>query len=154
MNVTLCGEKFEVDFLDYDRLTEMEHEMEEVQNKTMEMQETALNGGMRQSELILQAVGIISDFFDGVLGEGASDRIFKGRVNYGLALRAFGDFVIQKNRSGDDIRSINREYEEKIRRAQEPVGNREQRRAGNKNRKNRNRNGQRYPNNNGPFDMQ
>ena len=99
---------------------------------------------MRQSELILEATTAVSNFFDTVAGEGTGQKILKGQIDYGLALKCFGDFIIQKNHSGNDIRDINNEYMPKIKATLPNGGNREQRRAGNKGKGNKHPNKRQY----------
>lgn len=145
MLINILGEKFELDALDYDAMVKMENGLENVKKEIGEIAKKASTSAMRQSELVLQSVEVVSRFFNETLGEDASERIFKGKIHYGMALKAFGEFIVAKNtHSGDDISAINNEYTPKIEASLAKHGNRDQRRNANKNKK-RNNN----PNNSG-----
>lgn len=146
---------FEADMLDYDYMLKVEDELENVEKKIGEIKEKALMNGMRQSALVKDSTEVIRNFFDSVFGNGAADTIFGNKINYGMALEAFGEFVLQKNNhSGDDIKAINEKYTPLIRGSQATLkggtnthgkvqqfngnGNREQRRNSQKKKKNNN----------------
>lgn len=160
MLFNIFGEKFEVDVLDYDQMVKVEQECEAVVEKVAAIRDRTVAEGMRQSELVKESTEVIAYFFDEVLGAGAAERIFKGKINYGHALKAFGEFIAQKNQhSGDDIRAINDEYMKRIKPATPTApaaatttgvvampagGNRQQRRQASKKNKRNN-----YPNKHG-----
>lgn len=137
--------EFEADMLDYDYTVKVENELEDVQKKIEEIKKRAVLDGMRQSVLVRESTEVIHHFFDAVFGDGAAQKIFEGKIHYGEALKAFADYIVQKNQhSGDDIRIINDEYEPKINatlpvaekkpgNVQQYNGNRQQRRQANKN---------------------
>ena len=145
MLFNINGVKFEADMLDYDYTVKVEEELENVKKKISDIKDKAILDGMRQSVLIKESTEVIHNFFDSVFGDGAANKIFEGKIHYGNALKAFGDYVIQKNEgSGDDIRLINDPYEPKINatlpvaekkpgNAQHYNGNRQQRRQASKN---------------------
>lgn len=149
--------EFEADMLDYDYMVKVEDELENVEKKIGEIKEKALMNGMRQSVLVKDSTEVIRHFFDSVFGDGAAQKIFGDRINYGKALEAFGEFVLQKNNhSGDDIKVINEKYTPLIRGSQATAkggnntngkmqqfngnGNRTQRRNSQKKKKNNNPN--------------
>lgn len=123
--------EFEADMLDYDYMIKLEDELENVEKKIVEIKEKAIADGMRQSVLVKDSTEVIYNFFDKVFGDGAAQKIFGDRINYGKALEAFGEFILQKNNhSGDDIKAINKKYMPMIQGslATSKGGNREQRR--------------------------
>lgn len=142
--------EFEADMLDYDYMLKVEDELENVEKKIGEIKEKALMNGMRQSVLVKDSTEVLRHFFDSVFGDGAAQKIFGDRINYGKALEAFGEFVLQKNNhSGDDIKVIDEKYTPLIRGSQATAkgnhgkvqqfngnGNREQRRYSQKKKKN------------------
>lgn len=151
--------EFEADMLDYDYMLKVEDELENVEKKIGEIKEKAIVDGMRQSVLVKESTEVIYNFFDEVFGDGASQKIFGDRINYGKALEAFGEFVLQKNNhSGDDIKVINEKYTPLIRGSQATAkmnndgkvqqfngnGNREQRRNSQKKKKKNYNNPNRY----------
>lgn len=145
--------EFEADMLDYDYMLKVEDELENVEKKIGEIKEKAIVDGMRQSVLVKESTGVICNFFDEVFGDGASQKIFGDRINYGKALEAFGEFILQKNNhSGDDIKAINEKYTPLIRGSKATAkvqqfdvnGNREQRRNSQKKKKKNNNNPNRY----------
>lgn len=145
--------EFEADMLDYDYMLKVEDELENVEKKIGEIKEKAIVDGMRQSVLVKESTGVIYNFFDEVFGDGAAQKIFGDRINYGKALEAFGEFVLQKNNhSGDDIKVINEKYTPLIWGSQATAkvqqfngkGNREQRRNSQKKKKKNNNNPNRY----------
>ena len=130
----------EMDTLDFETMDMVEKNLEEVGKKQKSLTDRALKGGMRQTTLIKEGCEIITSFFDAVFGPGSSLEIFEGRVNYGEALKVFGEFVLQKNNSGDDVRRINDEYIPKIKGTLPNGGNRAQRRSQSKKKKSKNPN--------------
>ncbi len=115
MKFKIFDAEFEADMLDYDYMVKVESELEGVEKKIHDIKEKAILDGMRQSVLVKESTEVIHRFFDVVFGDGAAQKIFKGKIHYGAALKAFGEYILQKNaHSGDDIREINDEYTPKI----------------------------------------
>lgn len=129
MLVKLNGAEFEVDFLDYDTDVLIETEYEKLQKASQENMKKAQTTQMRQSELIKEATLQVYGFFDTVLGEGASEKIFGEKINYGMALKMLGEFTLQKQKSGKDIKDISDIYTPQINTGTAYNGNRQQRRA-------------------------
>lgn len=129
MLVRLNGAEFEVDFLDYDTDVMIETEYEKLQKSSHENLKKTQTTQMRQSELIKEATLQVYGFFDTVLGEGASEKIFGEKINYGMALKMLGEFTLQKQKSGQDIKDISDIYTPQINTGTAYNGNCQQRRA-------------------------
>ena len=106
MKFTIKGVEFEFDFYDADEMERVEAALEKVQNQT----QVAELMGLTQSQVIRKQCGIIFNFFDEVFGEGAHQRIFKGKCNLVDALNSFDDFIKAKESSVSEIKAIRDKY--------------------------------------------
>ena len=106
MKFKILDEEFELDFLDADVMERIEAIVDETQKKNL-----AQNyNGMTQSQAIRTQCGIIFDCLDQILGEGASNRIFKGRTNLKQTLLAFESLMNAKNRCTEEIGELRDKY--------------------------------------------
>lgn len=87
--IKILSEEFELDTMDLDVSEKIEKEMNRVPERL-----NNINGNVTRSQAIRETVTIVSDCFNGILGEGASKKIFKGKVNLKLAMKAFEELAI------------------------------------------------------------
>ncbi len=79
-------------FLDADDIEKFEKEAKKVQEESNKKSTQE----MTYSEAIREECKIIDNFFDNVLGEGTSQKIFKGKANLEEHIKAFEDIVKEK----------------------------------------------------------
>ena len=106
MKFKILDTEFEIDFLDADEMERIEHIVDETNRRNAAEDYK----GMTQSQAIRKQCGIIFYCMDGILGEGASGRIFGGRTNLKQALLAFEQLMLAKNQCTDEIREIRDKY--------------------------------------------
>lgn len=106
MNVNIYGEEFEVNFFDADEMERIETAITKLDSRN---QSTDYRG-MPQSQAIRTQCGFIFDFFDEAFGDGAHDRIFKGKCDLMMALGAFEGFIKAKNASGNELVPLRDKY--------------------------------------------
>lgn len=84
--------EFDFDLLDADDIEKFEKEAQKVAEKCKNKEKKE----MSYSEIIREECSIINEFFDNVFGDGASEKIFKGKQNLGEHIKAFEDIVNEK----------------------------------------------------------
>lgn len=84
--------EYDIDFTDADFIERMDEGIKKVQEKV----KTFKNEDLSVAEGIRQECKIIKDFFDYVLGEGASKEIFGEKNSLNLCIKAFEDIVEAK----------------------------------------------------------
>lgn len=89
--MTINGVEFDIDATDADFIERYELKYKEVEEQINELDNkkdtiSAVKG-------IRQECKIIKDFLDYVLGEGASEKIFKGKDSLKLCINAFEDII-------------------------------------------------------------
>lgn len=139
MKFNIFGEEFELDFLDADEMERVEAAIERVESRN----KIEAYDGMTQSQVIRSQCGIIFDFFDEVFGEGAHDRIFKGKCNLVMALNSFEEFIKAKDSSVSEVKAISDKYNPN--RAQRRAEQRQNNRPNNTVPYNRSKKGKRHP---------
>lgn len=77
--------EFDFDPFDADEVEKGEKELEKVARK-LENPPKNLKG---KSEIIRYTVKCVGDFFNVVLGEDAAEKVFKGKANFRVAMKAF-----------------------------------------------------------------
>lgn len=91
----ILDQEIDFSFADADCLEKYEKEYPKTAEKLDEMK-TKATGDKDNSQIIRDFCKIIADFFDNVLGEGTSQKLFKGKANYKLCLQAFKALVEEK----------------------------------------------------------
>lgn len=112
--MTILGVEFDLDFTDADLLERYEKKTKEVEEQINELRENKPNS---PAEGIRQECKIIKDFLDYVIGEGTSEKIFKGKNSLELCLRAFEDIINNVDEQQQNIQErINKYSPERIKR--------------------------------------
>lgn len=99
------GVEFEIDFTDADFIEKIETGYQEVNKKTEEYKQNRQNVEITNAEGIRQECKIIKDFFDYVLGDGTSEKLFKGKNSLKQCLQAFEDITIAKEKEISDFQA-------------------------------------------------
>ncbi len=84
------GVKFDIDFTDADILERIENGSKEIFNKAEELKG---NKDLSPAEGIRQECKILKDFLDYVLGDGTSEKLFKGKDSLNQCLQAYEDII-------------------------------------------------------------
>ncbi len=106
MKFKVLNTEFDIDFLDADEMERIEKIVDETNRRNVAEDYK----GITQSQAIRKQCGIIFDCMDGILGAGASDRIFGGRTNLKQALQAFEQLMMAKNHCTEEIRELRDKY--------------------------------------------
>ena len=108
----ILDKEIEFDFFDAEQMERYEKESEIAQK---ELNSLDINK-MKQSELINKTCETIEKCFDNVFGEGTSKKIFEGKKNFRLCVKAFKDLVKAKkeqvNEIDNDIKDFQKELQE------------------------------------------
>lgn len=108
----ILDKEIEFDFFDAEQMERYEKESEIAQK---ELNSIDINK-MKQSELINKTCETIEKCFDNVFGEGTSKKIFEGKKNFRLCVKAFKDLVKAKkeqvNEIDNDIKDFQKELQE------------------------------------------
>lgn len=108
----ILDKEIEFDFFDAEQMEKYEKESEIAQR---ELNSIDINK-MKMSEIINKTCSIIENCFDNVFGEGVSNKIFEGKKNFRLCVKAFKDLVKAKkeqtNTIDDDIKDFQKELQE------------------------------------------
>lgn len=84
------GVEFEIDFTDADILEKIENGCKEIYQKAEELKG---NKDLSPAEGIRQECKILKDFLDYVLGDGTSEKLFKGKDSLQQCLQAYEDII-------------------------------------------------------------
>ena len=101
----ILDEEIEFDFLDGDDLEKLENAVA----KTQKFIDNLDTKNTSTSKLIKDTCIAINKCFDNSFGEGTSERIFKGKYNIKICLRAFKELIEEKNKQEN---SFSEEMEE------------------------------------------
>ena len=108
----ILDKEIKFDFFDAEQMEKYEKESEIAQR---ELNSIDINK-MKMSEIINKTCSIIENCFDNVFGEGVSNKIFEGKKNFRLCVKAFKDLVKAKkeqtNTIDDDIKDFQKELQE------------------------------------------
>ena len=108
----ILDKEIDFDFFDAEQMERYEKESEIAQR---ELNSIDINK-MKMSEIINKTCSIIENCFDNVFGEGVSNKIFEGKKNFRLCVKAFKDLVKAKkeqtNTIDDDIKDFQKELQE------------------------------------------
>ena len=97
------GVKFDVDFTDADFIEKIELGYDDVVKKTEEMKKTRENTQITNAEGIRQECKIIKDFFDYVLGDGTSEKLFGNKNSLNKCMNAIEDITKAKENQLTDF---------------------------------------------------
>ena len=91
--MTINGYEVDIDFTDADVIQKIEEGKNILYNGVEELKKTTNDEDFDIAEGIRQECKIIKDFFDYVLGDGTSEKIFKGKDSLNLCLKAYEDII-------------------------------------------------------------
>lgn len=101
------GVEFDIDFTDADIVEKIEQGSKEVYDKAQELKEKK---DITPAEGIRQECKILKDFLDYVLGEGTSEKIFKGKDSLKQCLQAFEDIINARDNEMKEIQEAVSKY--------------------------------------------
>ena len=96
------GVELEIDFTDADFIERVEEACKEVFNKAEELKQ---DKKLSLAEGIRQECKILKNFLDYVLGDGTSEKLFKGKDSLNQCLKAFEDIINAKQNSMNEFES-------------------------------------------------
>jgi hypothetical protein len=96
------GVELDIDFTDADILERIENGSKEVFSKAEELKG---NKDLSPAEGIRQECKILKDFLDYVLGDGTSEKLFKGKDSLKQCLQAFEDIINAKQTAMSDFQA-------------------------------------------------
>ena len=108
----ILGKEIEFDFFDAKQMEVYEKESEIAQK---EIQTIISNlKQMKQSELINKTCETIEKCFNNVFGEGSSDKIFEGKRNFRLCIKAFKDLLAARKEQENEIDTEVADFEKEL----------------------------------------
>ena len=96
------GVKLDIDFTDADILEKIENGSKIIYEKAEELKG---NKDLSPAEGIRQECKILKNFLDYVLGDGTSEKLFKGKDSLNQCLKAFEDIINAKQNSMNEFES-------------------------------------------------
>ena len=96
------GVEFNIDFTDADFIEKIENASKNVFKEAEELKQ---NKELSLAEGIRQECKILKNFLDYVLGDGTSEKLFKGKDSLNQCLEAFEDIINAKQKSMDNFQS-------------------------------------------------
>ena len=96
------GVELEIDFTDADFIERVEEACKEVFNKAEELKQ---DKKLSLAEGIRQECKILKNFLDYVLGDGTSEKLFKGKDSLKQCLQAFEDIINAKQTAMSDFQA-------------------------------------------------
>ena len=113
--MTINGVEFDIDFTDADLTERFDKACEQVGEKASELEKNKEN--LTPAEGIRQECKIVKDFFDYVLGDGTSKKIFGKKDSLKMCLEAYEDIVqIRDEQFNDYYNKINKYSPERLQR--------------------------------------
>lgn len=106
----ILDKEIEFDFFDAEQMERYEKESEIAQK---ELNSIDINK-MKQSELINKTCETIEKCFDNVFGEGTSKKIFEGKKNFRLCVKAFKDLVKAKKEQVNEIDNEIKDFQKEL----------------------------------------
>lgn len=103
----ILEKEFEIDFYDADVMEKIETGME---NVSKVIKENSVAKSQKTSTVIRKACNVIFDFFDDVLGEGASKKIFGNKTSLTICIKAYEDFLNAKKEQDQALEDISKKY--------------------------------------------
>lgn len=103
----ILDKEYDIDFYDADIIEKIENGMDKVskvvnQNSKIKEQKT--------STVIREVCNVIFNFFDSVLGEGASKDIFGNKTSLKLCIKAYEDIINEKKKQDTELENISKKY--------------------------------------------
>jgi hypothetical protein len=102
------GVEFEIDFTDADLIERIDKKVKEVEDQGKELEKSKKN--ITPAEGIRQECKIVKDFFDYVLGDGASKKIFGDKNSLRDCLQAFEDLINERDRQLNNFKKVVNKY--------------------------------------------
>ena len=102
------GVEFEIDFTDADLIERIDKKVKEVEEQGEELEKNKKN--ITPAEGIRQECKIVKEFFDYVLGDGASEKIFGDKNSLRDCLQAFEDLINERNRQLNNFKKVVNKY--------------------------------------------
>ena len=96
------GVKFDIDFTDADFIEKIENASKNVFKEAEELKQ---NKELSLAEGIRQECKILKNFLDYVLGDGTSEKLFKGKDSLNQCLEAFEDIINAKQNTMNNFQS-------------------------------------------------
>ena len=96
------GVELDIDFTDADFIEKIENGSKEVYQKAEELKQLKQ---LSLAEGIRQECKILKDFLDYVLGDGTSEKLFKGKDSLKQCLQAFEDIINAKQTAVSDFQA-------------------------------------------------
>lgn len=96
------GVELDIDFTDADFIEKIENGSKEVYQKAEELKQLKQ---LSLAEGIRQECKILKDFLDYVLGDGTSEKLFKGKDSLKQCLQAFEDIINAKQTAISDFQA-------------------------------------------------
>lgn len=96
------GVELDIDFTDADFIEKIENGSKEVYQKAEELKQLKQ---LSLAEGIRQECKILKDFLDYVLGDGTSEKLFKGKDSLKQCLQAFEDIINAKQTAMSDFQA-------------------------------------------------
>lgn len=103
----ILNKEFEIDFYDVDTMEKIENGMDKVSKV---IKENSVIKSQKTSVAIKKTCNVIFNFFDDVLGEGASKEIFGNKTSLTLCIKAYEDFINAKKEQDQFFENISRKY--------------------------------------------
>lgn len=103
----ILEKEFEIDFYDADTMEKIENGME---NVSKIIKENSVAKSQKTSTAIRKACNVIFDFFNDVLGEGASKKIFGNKTSLTICIKAYEDFINCKKEQDKVFEDISKKY--------------------------------------------
>ena len=103
----ILEKEFEIDFYDVDTMEKIENGME---NVSKAIKENNVIKTQKTSTAIRKICNIIFNFFDNVLGEGASKEIFGNKTSLTICIKAYEDFINAKKEQDKTFEDISKKY--------------------------------------------
>lgn len=101
------GVKFDIDFTDADFIEKIENASKNVFKEAEELKQ---NKELSLAEGIRQECKILKNFLDYVLGDGTSEKLFKGKDSLNQCLEAFEDIINAKQNAMNNFQTKINKY--------------------------------------------
>lgn len=108
----ILDKEVEFDFFDAEQMEIYEKESEKAQKNITDMIMNVKT--MKQSELINKTCNIIEQCFNNVFGEGSAEKIFEGKRNFRLCIKAFKDLLKARKEQENEIDTEIAEFEKEL----------------------------------------
>lgn len=103
----ILEKEFDIDFYDANTMEKIEAGMENVKKA---VDENINIKSQKTSEAIRKVCNVIFAFFDDVLGEGTSKKIFGNKTSLTLCIKAYEDFIQAKKKQDETFEEISKKY--------------------------------------------